>query len=59
MAGWATCEGGACVGHCLLGTACGAQCVNLANDNKHCGSCDKVCAKGPCKKGKCEDDKEG
>ncbi len=35
-------------------SACGIDCVNLQNNESHCGSCDFSCATGEvCKGGKC------
>ncbi|MEM1009767.1 MAG: hypothetical protein AAGJ35_12260, partial [Myxococcota bacterium] len=34
-------------------TLCNQQCVNVQNDNNHCGSCGATCRSGRCIQGKC------
>jgi hypothetical protein len=49
-------DAGPACGACRGGTCCGAECVGLYVDPKHCGSCDHECpADQPiCNAGKCE-----
>ena len=35
---------------------CGGQCVNLENDENHCGECGKQCKHGKCKGGVCKNE---
>jgi hypothetical protein len=49
-------DAGPACGTCRGGTCCGAECVGLFVDPKHCGSCDHECPvdRPICNAGKCE-----
>jgi sugar lactone lactonase YvrE len=49
-----TCPAGACLCEAPF-TVCGVDCVNLNNDDDHCGSCDNSCAgTATCQSGACK-----
>jgi MYXO-CTERM domain-containing protein len=49
------CDAGACVCPDPATTSCGADCVELMNDDDHCGACDAACGTGErCVAGECE-----
>ena len=49
--------GGDACGGCPSGQACcGAECVDLSSDTRHCNACDKACPNTKCAGGQCTND---